>query len=256
MNSVRAAVRPTRSHRLVRAAWPLRAAAATVSFALLALTGCPAPPGAETAETAGATPAPESEDDKAFYTLGYFVMKRASAFELDDREREMVLAGARDALSGGEAVVDVETYQQRLATLFQERQSRGAEGEKLASQTWIEEQAEKAGAVRTPSGLVFVETDAGDGARPAETDTVRVHYHGTLRDGTVFDSSTERGTPAVFPLNRVIPCWTEALQRMNVGGKAEVVCPSSIAYGDRGAPPQIPPGAALHFEVELLEIVE
>jgi len=253
MNSVPAAVRPTRSRRPARAAWPLRAAAATTSLALLALTGCPAPQSTETAETSAA---PESEDDKAFYTLGYFVMKRASEFQLDDREREMVLAGARDALSGGEAVVDVETYQQRLATLFRERQSRGAEGEQLASQTWIDEQAEKPGAVRTPSGLVYVETQAGDGARPQATDTVRVHYHGTLRDGTVFDSSNERGTPAVFPLNRVIPCWTEALQRMNVGGKAEVVCPSSIAYGDRGAPPKIPPGAALHFDVELLEIVE
>ena len=82
---------------------------------------------------------------------------------------------------------------------------------------------------------------------------MKVHYHGTLRDGTVFDSSVERGEPATFPLNRVIPCWTEGVQKMKVGGKAKLVCPSNIAYGDRGAPPKIKPGATLVFEVELLE---
>ncbi|HKJ25066.1 MAG TPA: FKBP-type peptidyl-prolyl cis-trans isomerase [Myxococcota bacterium] len=244
MNSLRAAVRPS------RVATPARIVLALAAAALLTLTGCPAQQGGSSAA------APETEDDKAFYTLGYFVMKRASEFQLDEHEREMVLAGARDALSGGDAAVDVETYQQRLAALFRERQSRGAESEKLASQAFIDEQAEKPGAVKTPSGLVYVETEAGDGRRPEPTDTVKVHYRGTLRDGTVFDSSIDRGTPAVFPLNRVIPCWTEALQRMSVGGKAEIVCPSSIAYGDRGSPPKIPPGAALHFDVELLDIVE
>jgi FKBP-type peptidyl-prolyl cis-trans isomerase len=84
---------------------------------------------------------------------------------------------------------------------------------------------------------------------------VKVHYVGTLRDGTVFDSSRERGTPAQFPLNRVIPCWTEGVQKMKVGGKGRLTCPASIAYGDRGAPPKIKPGAALAFEVELLEIL-
>ena len=239
MKSDRAAVRP------------LRLAVAAASFALLALTGCPAQQSGETT-----TAVPESEEDKAFYTLGYFVMKRASEFELDEREKEMVLSGAHDAVAGREAVVDIEVYQQRLAAIFRDRRSRGADAEKLDSQTWVDSFAEKTGAVKTPSGLVFIETAAGDGNRPGPTDTVRVHYHGTMRDGAVFDSSTDRGTPAVFPLNRVIPCWTEALQRMSVGGKAEVICPASIAYGDRGAPPKILPGAALHFDVELVEIVE
>jgi FKBP-type peptidyl-prolyl cis-trans isomerase FkpA/FKBP-type peptidyl-prolyl cis-trans isomerase FklB len=84
---------------------------------------------------------------------------------------------------------------------------------------------------------------------------VKVHYHGTLRDGSVFDSSRERGVPAQFPLDRVIPCWTEGLQRMKVGGRSKLVCPASIAYGDRGAPPRIAPGAALAFEVELLDVI-
>ncbi len=96
----------------------------------------------------------------------------------------------------------------------------------------------------------------GTGKAPKATDTVKVHYKGTLRDGKVFDSSIDRGKPATFALNRVIPCWTEALQKMSVGGKSKIVCPSKIAYGDRGAPPVISPGAALTFEIELIEIVK
>ena len=89
-----------------------------------------------------------------------------------------------------------------------------------------------------------------------EGEKVAVHYHGTLPDGTVFDSSVDRGEPATFPLNRVIPCWTEGVGKMKVGGKARLVCPPDSAYGDRGAPPRIPPGTALVFEVELIEIVK
>lgn len=94
----------------------------------------------------------------------------------------------------------------------------------------------------------------GDGASPAATDRVRVHYHGTLSDGSVFDSSVDRGSPAVFPLNRVIPCWTRGLQEMKVGGKAKLTCPPELAYGARGFPPKIPPNATLYFDVELLGI--
>ena len=95
----------------------------------------------------------------------------------------------------------------------------------------------------------------GNGASPKASDTVKVHYHGTLRDGAVFDSSVDRGTPAEFPLGRVIPCWIEGVQKMKVGGKSKLVCPANLAYGDRGAPPKIQPGAALAFDVELLEIL-
>ncbi len=108
----------------------------------------------------------------------------------------------------------------------------------------------------TPSGLVYRVLKAGDGASPQATDTVRVHYRGTFPDGREFDSSHRRGQPAQFPLNRVIPCWTEGVQKMKVGGKAALVCPAAIAYGERGTPGgPIPPNATLHFEVELLGIV-
>ena len=117
----------------------------------------------------------------------------------------------------------------------------------------LEAAAAEPGAVRTPSGLVYRELVAGTGAQPAATDTVKVHYRGTFLDGTEFDSSGSE--VVVFPLNRVIKCWTEGLQKMKAGGKAQLVCPPELAYGDRGAPPNIPGGATLVFEVELLDVV-
>jgi FKBP-type peptidyl-prolyl cis-trans isomerase FkpA len=114
--------------------------------------------------------------------------------------------------------------------------------------------AEK-GAVVTDSGLVFLSLKEGKGANPVATDTVKVHYRGTFPDGKEFDSSYKRGEPASFPLNRVIKCWTEGVQRIKVGGKAKLTCPSAIAYGERGAGGgEIPPNSILQFEVELLGI--
>ena len=109
----------------------------------------------------------------------------------------------------------------------------------------------------TGSGLVYTVLKASQGAQPAATDVVRVHYRGTFPDGKEFDSSYKRGQPAEFPLNRVIRCWTEGVQMMKVGTKAKLVCPPAIAYGERGTPGgPIPPNATLHFEVELLGIVK
>jgi len=114
--------------------------------------------------------------------------------------------------------------------------------------------AKEAGAVVTKTGLVYRSLKDGTGASPGAADTVKVHYKGTFPDGKEFDSSYSRGTPIEFPLNRVIPCWTEGVQRMKLGGKAKLTCPSSIAYGERGAGGVIPPNATLLFEVELLGI--
>lgn len=123
-----------------------------------------------------------------------------------------------------------------------------------AAADYLVRAAQEPGAVQTESGLVFRTLTPGTGAMPKATDLVRVHYHGTLPGGRIFDSSVDRGEPAEFGLNQVIPCWTEGVQRMHVGEKAELVCPSAIAYGDRGAGGVIPPGATLIFEVELLAI--
>jgi len=108
--------------------------------------------------------------------------------------------------------------------------------------------------VATVGGLRVEQILEGSGPAPSATDVVKVHYHGTFSDGRVFDSSVQRGEPASFPLNRVIPCWTQGLQQMKVGGKAKLTCPPELAYGERGAPPTIPPNSTLTFEVELLGI--
>jgi FKBP-type peptidyl-prolyl cis-trans isomerase FkpA len=122
------------------------------------------------------------------------------------------------------------------------------------SKTYLDKAAAEPGAIRTASGLVYKELKPGTGASPSAADVVKVHYRGTLLDGTEFDSSYKRNEPAQFPLNQVIPCWTEGVQKMKIGGKSKLVCPSSIAYGDRGRPPVIPGGATLIFEIELLGI--
>ena len=116
--------------------------------------------------------------------------------------------------------------------------------------------AKEKGAIVTPTGLVYVSLREGRGASPTAADVVKVHYRGTLANGTEFDSSYKRNEPAQFPLGGVIPCWTEGVQRMKVGGKAKLVCPAAIAYGQRGAGGVIPPNATLQFEVELLEIAK
>lgn len=114
--------------------------------------------------------------------------------------------------------------------------------------------AKEAGASVTASGLVYRSLKDGSGASPAATDTVKVHYRGSFPDGKEFDSSYKRNEPTEFPLNRVIPCWTEGVQKMKVGGKAKLTCPAAIAYGSRGAGGVIPPNATLQFEIELLEV--
>lgn len=114
--------------------------------------------------------------------------------------------------------------------------------------------ADAASPEKLPSGVVVQHVKAGDGPMPKASDTVKVHYRGTLEGGKEFDSSYARGTPATFPLSRVIPCWTQGLQKMKVGGKAKLTCPPDTAYGSRGAPGAIPPNSTLQFEVELLGI--
>ena len=129
------------------------------------------------------------------------------------------------------------------------------EKEKQKGQAYLEQAASQPGAKKTASGLVYVAVTEGSGANPTPADRVKVHYTGKLVDGAVFDSSIRRGQPATFGLNQIIPCWQEALQLMKPGGKARIVSPSNLAYGDSGAPPSIPPGATLDFDIELLEVL-
>lgn len=196
----------------------------------------------------------ETEEQKTVYAIGVMLSQTLAGFNLTDAEVALVAAGLTDAALGREVKVDAQAYRAQIQALGQERAAALAQVEQDAAGPFLDKLAGESGAQRTDSGLIYIETQAGDGASPAATDTVQVHYHGTLRDGTVFDSSVERGEPATFPLNRVIPCWTEGLQMMKVGGKAKIGCPADIAYGDRGSPPRIQPGAPLVFEVELIGI--
>jgi FKBP-type peptidyl-prolyl cis-trans isomerase FkpA len=225
-----------------------------LSLVSLALAAC-SPPDAAAPPDAASTEAPtlQTDQDKTLYALGLAIGQNVRDFKLTADEVTLVSEGLRDAVLGAEPKVALDVYGPRLQTLAQERMSASATAEKAASEAWVTEQAAQTGAERTPSGVVFVPMTEGTGENPTATSTVRVHYHGTLRDGTVFDSSVQRGEPISFPLNGVIPCWTEGVQKIKVGGKAKLVCPSDTAYGDQGSG-SIPGGAALAFEVELLGI--
>lgn len=202
---------------------------------------------------AAAGPELKNEEQKTIYALGLSIAQSLGTFALTPAEIDLVSAGLRDGLANTPKV-DVGQYNPQVKQLATKRAAAAAEIEKKESATFLEKIGKEKGAEKTASGLVYIPVKAGSGAAPKPTDTVKVHYTGTLRDGSVFDSSVERGQPASFPLNRVIPCWTEGLQKMLVGGKAKLACPSDLAYGDRGAPPKIKPGSALLFEVELLSI--
>jgi FKBP-type peptidyl-prolyl cis-trans isomerase FkpA len=198
----------------------------------------------------------KNDDEKTLYALGLALSRNVTPFNLSAAEVEIVKQGLSDGALNKPPKVEAETYMPKIHQLQQARASAAAATEKKAAQPFLDKAAAEKGAVKTASGMIYTETKAGTGEQPKPTDKVKVHYKGTLTDGTVFDSSIDRGQPATFPLNQVIKCWTEGVGMMKVGGKAKLVCPSDIAYGDQGRPPKIKPGAPLVFEVELLEIVK
>ena len=206
--------------------------------------------------TPAAEPVMETEDQKTLYALGLALAGSLAPFNLTEAEAALVAAGLNDGALNRDKKVDLQAYRPKIQELQKTRLAAAATKEKSAGQTYVAKAAAEPGATKTASGLIITQMKPGTGASPKATDTVKVHYHGTLTDGTVFDSSVQRGQPATFPLNGVIKCWTEGVQLMKVGGKSRLVCPSEIAYGDRGSLPRIKPGATLVFEVELLEVVE
>jgi FKBP-type peptidyl-prolyl cis-trans isomerase len=223
---------------------PSRWLAALVALAVAACGPASRPP----------EPKLETDDDRAVYALGLLIAQRIDSFSLTEAELPTFEAGLRDGVLDREKKIDPATVEGLIQAFANQRVMMKAQEEKAASKAYLEKMAAEPGATTAPTGYVIRTITEGAGQSPGPTDIVKVHYHGTLRDGSVFDSSVDRGTPAEFPLNRVIPCWTQSLQTMKVGGKYKVTCPSDIAYGDRGSPPSIQPGATLSFEVELLEV--
>jgi FKBP-type peptidyl-prolyl cis-trans isomerase FkpA len=201
----------------------------------------------------GATPS--TEDEKTLYTLGMLLGRNLGTFNLTAGELELVKSGLTDMVLKKEHKVDLDKYGPKVDALARKRGQERVEIEKAQAKTYLDQAGREAGAVVTPSGMVFRTVTPGTGATPTPDDRVSVQDEGRLTDGTVFDSTKKRGgVPATFPLNGVIKCWTEGVGRMKVGEKAVLTCPSAIAYGDSGRPPTIPGGATLIFDVELVSI--
>src|SRR5437016_10229489 len=224
-----------------------------IQFVTLSLCFCSMIACAQTTGSGESAPKLETEDQKTLYTLGILLGRNIKPFALNPDELAIVKAGLGDAVADSKPQVELETYGPKVNELAQKRAAAGADDAKKKGQEFAEKISNEKDATKTASGVVIRTLTPGSGASPTVDDIVKVHYEGKLVDGTVFDSSIKRGEPAEFPLKGVVPCWTEALQKLKKGEKAQVVCPSSLAYGDRGSPPVIPPGATLSFEIELLD---
>ena len=233
-----------------------------VAVALLAVTGCQE--GAKTEEIKA--PVLEAEIQKQAYGLGASIgmyMQR----NLDEHDKlgltldkELIVRGFVDSIND-KAVIEKEEIQALLMNLDktmkakqQEMAVKESEASLAVGQKFLDDNAKKEGVMITESGIQYVVLNASDGDKPVATDTVKVHYKGTFLNGETFDSSYDRGEPAVFPLNRVISGWTEGVQLMSVGSKFKFTIPSDLAYGPNGNPPRIPGNSVLEFEIELLEI--
>ena len=223
----------------------MRTTAISIIGALLLAT-CPAARADDTLKT---------DEDKIMYTIGQMLARQVAGFALSAKEADLVKLGLGDAILNKEKKADPAVYGPKISELVKARMAIASEGEKKKGTEFVAKFAAEKGVEKLPSGVLYQEATAGKGENPKPTDKVKVNYRGTLLDGTEVDSSYKRNQPAEFPLNGVVKCWTEGLQKMKPGGKAKLVCPPEVAYGDQGAPPNIKPGSTLIFEVELLEIL-
>ncbi|TBV81111.1 MAG: FKBP-type peptidyl-prolyl cis-trans isomerase [Desulfobulbaceae bacterium] len=220
---------------------------------VLLLTGCGSP-------GSDSRPELQSVRDKASYTIGLSIGADLMAQGMDI-DAKLLARGIKDAINQAEPLLTDEQMNEAIAAFQEEMLNKhealmselGAEN-LAAGLEFLAENAKRDDVVELASGLQYRVEVVGDGASPGENDVVSVHYEGRLLDGTVFDSSFKRGQPAVFPVNAVIPGWTEALQLMRVGDKWDIFLPAALAYGERGVPPVIGPNSALVFMIELLEV--
>lgn len=194
--------------------------------------------------------------DSVSYSIGVNVGTGLKTQNLSNANVAALVKGIEDMLKDRNPQISSEQSSQVIQMFFQKQRSAKAEANKKEGEQFLQENKKKAGITTTASGLQYEVVKAGNGPKPIATDTVKAHYTGRLLDGTVFDSSVERGQPLEIPVNQVIQGWSEALQLMPVGSKWKLFIPSSLGYGERGAGPQIGPGATLVFDIELLEIVK
>ncbi len=206
--------------------------------------------------TGSSAPAAEvvvtTAQDSTLYAIGHGMVHQFRMEGMFDKEEIALIAlGFRDAILGEE--IDIEEQIPKMQALMMERNEKMMEVKKAEAEVFLAAAAQEEGAQRTASGLVYLEVVAGTGEMPTVTDSITVHYHGTLEDGTVFDSSVDRGEPIGFRLGQVIPGWQEGLQLMKAGGKAKLTIPGDLAYGPRGQG-SIPPNATIIFDVELIAV--
>ena len=225
----------------------------TTALLLLVLAAAPAPAPAP-APAAAPAPAPAkapaaamTERQKTLYAVGASAADSFKVFNLKPEEVAVVERGLSDALLGKPLAVDMKVYKPKVSEL-----AAASYGDR--SRTALAHFAKEKGAVTSSSGLIFISAREGTGASPRADDVVKVEYEGKLPDGTVFDASRRQGATASLSLGSVIPCLREGLQKMKAGGMARLVCPPSLAYGESGKPPSIPPRTALIFDVELMSV--
>ncbi|NMP30408.1 FKBP-type peptidyl-prolyl cis-trans isomerase [Thalassotalea sp. M1531] len=236
-----------------------------VAIALVSVFGCQQE--AKQEETAAVkTAVLETEIEKQAYGLGasigmYMERNLEEHTKLGlNLDKALIIKGFTESLDGQSQIPQEEVktllmaLDQQMKTKQQELAAKQSEAALAEGQKYLDENAKKEGVMTTESGIQYQVLTAAEGEKPAATDTVKVHYTGTFINGETFDSSVERGQPAVFPLNRVIRGWTEGVQLMSVGSKFKFTIPSDLAYGPMGNPPRIPGNSVLNFEIELLEI--
>jgi len=208
-----------------------------------------------TAGAFAAAPEPTTEEQKTLYALGLAINQSLSNFTLSEAEFEIVKSGLIDGFTKRSPKVDLKAYGMKISELQLARATVIAEAEKKAGAVFLAKAAAEPGAKKTESGAILKTIKEGTGATPKITDMVKVHYQGTLIDGTVFDSTTNQSEPVMLRVNEMSKCWVEGIQHIKVGSKSRLVCPSSLGYRDKGLPPLIKPGATLVFEIELFEII-
>ncbi len=234
---------------------PINMRIAIVLFITGLLLSCGTPK--QSVETTAAAAPEKTTDiqmDSLSYSVGILVAQNLKSQGFDNLDAPSLAQGIADVLSGAETRLDVNQANAVVQGYMMEKSQSAGKENLEKGRKFLEENGKREGVVTLPSGLQYEVINAGNGPSPKATDKVTVHYHGTLIDGTVFDSSVERGQPATFPVNGVIKGWVEALQLMKVGDKWKLFIPSELAYGSRGAGGDIGPNEVLIFEVELLSI--